>query len=1004
MADNWYIVLGLEFDPPVKDERIIDEKIEECKRYWSSHAEDYKMGVQYRTWMQNVPQIRKDMLGTSNIRKRLAEEACSIVYASVDKYLKTIGRKGNITSEEGNKLSKKTNFSIDIIKKRAGKLGLSWVEGTDSDYRSVYDKYYNIKPQKVSEYDGMKQMLSSFGVHNLYDFLYEGTGVKNANRLPYDILAKRAAEKKKKEFYKTDNISGIGAKLCAKCKIAFSSEENKNIYDMYLDYIKRRAILEDVKNIAEISGELTFEQGEEIIEQLTLIFRDRNLSVKVLTAFCKIEKISYNAGAGNERSHNIKICRCGCINDVSNGRKVCSNCGLELVIKCPNCGSENDSNIKVCGCGFKFENIDKAVALCEQAEHAIEALEFEEAKKYLINADDYWPFSNKISELKERLHKFEKRVGANLTELQEAVKSKRYWDAQRRYLELKKIFPFYSDNLIEDEIIQAVEQAKNLLSRAKTVQDKNEILKLCENAYALCHDLPGIRELIPEPDRVTGFQVIVNPVSRSNIVNWKVADDRSIRYAVVRSSKGWIQSLSDGELVYSGSASSFEDKEIEAGIIYYYNVFAERAGIYSKGAAGKFNEVINLFEISGVAVTAADTTLNITWDTLPKNAKVEIYQIQENKKNRCIAICESDSYLVTGLRNGENYYFQITLLYSVQGRQQETKGIIVSGRPECLPQPIDTLQIKFIKEGRFEAVWTKPDMGEVRLYGSVKKPEYLIGDIVSITQLEQKMTQLQQQHLNASAVGKLKMDEAGAVFQYSGKERMYVTAVTVKGNSAVFGNIAHISLRENVIIKDIRMVNGKINIYMHVPAEATGFIVLYRLDHFPYNIGDMKTIRKYVPIKQYELNNAIVLDNLEEREYYFSIYAEFKQEGEKDYSSGAEYLFDNSCKNNISYSISVNKKIFGESNIMLEFDADSKEFILPDIEIMSAIGKVPMFKAAAKLFHTIPSQAVNGKIEIKIPIPKDIQKDTYIKAFFKNEEIQRKNQLKLKFKSDYKIS
>ena len=75
MADNWYIVLGLEFDPPVKDERIIDEKIEECKRYWSSHAEDYKMGVQYRTWMQNVPQIRKDMLGPSNIRKRLAEEA-----------------------------------------------------------------------------------------------------------------------------------------------------------------------------------------------------------------------------------------------------------------------------------------------------------------------------------------------------------------------------------------------------------------------------------------------------------------------------------------------------------------------------------------------------------------------------------------------------------------------------------------------------------------------------------------------------------------------------------------------------------------------------------------------------------------------------------------------------------------------------------------------------------------------------------------------------------------
>ena len=1004
MAENWYIVLELEFDPPVEDEQIIDEKIVECEKYWSSHAENFKMGAQYRTWSQNIPQIRKDMLGPSNIRKRLAEEACSIIYAPVDKYLKTIGRKGSITSEEGDKLSKKTNFSVDIVKRRAKKLGLSWVEGTDSEYQFVYDKYYNTKPQKVSEYDGMKQMLSSFGVQNLYEFLYAGTGVKNANRLPHDTLIKRTVEKKKKEFYKTDNISGIGAKLCAKCKIVFSSEENKNIYDMYLDYTKRKAILEEAKNIAEISGELTFEQGEEIIEQLTMIFRDRKLSAKVLTAFCKIEKISYNTGVRNERFPNIKICRCGCMNDVSNGRKVCSNCGLDLVIKCPNCSSENDSNINVCSCGFKFDNIDKAVALCEQAEHAIEALEFGDAKKYLINADDYWPFSSKVSGLQERLNEVEKRVGTELTELQEAVKSKRYWEAQSRYKELKKIFPFYLDNYMEDEIIRAVEQAKSLLNCAKATQDKDEILKLCENAYGLCHDLPGIRELIPEPDHVTGFHVTANPVSRSNVVNWKPADDRSVRYAVVRSSKGWIQSLSDGELVYSGSASSFEDKEIEAGVIYYYNVFAERAGIYSKGAVGKFSEVINLFEISGVAVTAADTTLNIIWDTLPKNAKAEIYQIQENEKNKHIAICESNSYLITGLRNDKNYSFQITLLYSVQGKKQETKGIIVSGRPVCPPQPVDTLQIKSIKEDRFEAVWTKPNMGEVKLYGSVKKPDYQIGDIVSISQLEQNMIQLQQQHLDGSSVRKLKEGETGAVFRYYGKERMYVTAVAVKGDSAVFGNIARISLRENVIIKNIRMVNGKLNIYIDVPAEATGLIVLYRLDYFPSDIGDMKTVRKYVPIKQYELNNAIVLDALEERKYYFSIYAEFKQEGEKDYSSGTEYLFDNSVKNNISYSISVNKKKFGESNITLEFDADSKEFILPDIEVMSAIGNVPMFKASAKLFYTIPSQAVNGKIEIKIPIPKDIRKDTYIKAFFKNEEMQRKNQLKLKLKSDYKIS
>ena len=147
-----------------------------------------------------------------------------------------------------------------------------------------------------------------------------------------------------------------------------------------------------------------------------------------------------------------------------------------------------------------------------------------------------------------------------------------------------------------------------------------------------------------------------------------------------------------------------------------------------------------------------------------------------------------------------------------------------------------------------------------------------------------------------------------------------------------------------------------------------------------------------------------MLDAAEEKKYYFTVFAEFKEDGEKDYSSGADYLFDNSAKTNITYSIRVNKRFFGESSLALEFDADTKEFVLPEIEIMSAIGNTPMFKASAKLFYTIPCQNVIGSVEIKIPIPKNTPKDTYIKAFFKDDIMQNRNQLKLKLKSNYKIS
>jgi len=1005
MADNWYVILELEFDPPVEDEQKITEKIEERSKFWSTNFSDFKMGAQYRSWHQNIPQIKKDMLGPTNIRKQLATEACTIVYSPVDKLLKTIGRKGNITENEGDKLAKKLKISLDIVKKRAKSLGIQWVVESNTDYQSVYDKYYKVKPKNAATFVIIDPLLASFRVDNLYDFLYANTTIKNANNLPCDTLRQRVKEKKE-TFPKQTSTDSNGRNLCGHCDIIFKNDSSKEIYDKYLEYIKRKSILDDAKSIAEISGELTVEQGDEIIGQLTQIFRDRKLADKVLTAFCKVEKISYNVRTASEKHTNIKICRCGCMNDVSDGRKVCSNCGLPLVIKCPNpgCGIENDISIKVCKCGFKFENIDRAIALCEQAEASLDSLDFKVASAQISDAERYWPNSDIVIMSKKRLAEYEQRAGKEVTKMHNAIKSKRYCEAQSQYQSIQKLFSGYSDALIEEEINQAINKAKTFYNRAKATKVEKDILELCAKAYDLCADLPGIRELMPAPSNVTGFKVIASRTSRTNVVSWEANNDRSIRYVVVRSQDGWVQNLSDGKTVFRGSASSYADNDIEAGRAYYYNVFAERAGIYSKGAEGDFKEIVNLFEIQRVAVTASDSSLNIIWDTLPSNATSEIYEILSNGTEHYIASSSANNYLITGQENDKTYRYRVSLSYIVKGKKQETKGVVVSGTPTCPPLPIDSLRVKPLQEGQFEAVWYKPNVGEVRLYASVKKPGYLTGDVVAISELEQKMFQLQQKNLSSHTANSLKKDETGVSFDYSDNDTLYVVAVVIKAGTAVFGNLARASVGETVTVKSIRPVNGKINIYIDSPENSTGFVVLYRFDQFPSDIEDINTVRKYIPLKQYQLNSAIVLDTLEERKYYFTVYSEFKYDGEKDYSAGTDYLFDNSAKVNITYSISVNKKLFGESYVVLEFETDRREFTLPDIEIMSAIGNTPMFKTSAKLFYTIKTQPVNGSIQVRIPLPKNMPKDTYIKAFFKDEDMQSGNQLRLKLKSNYKIS
>ena len=1000
MADNWYVILELEFDPPVEDEQKISDKIDEKAKFWSSNSTHFKFGPQYKAWLQKVPQIKKDMMGSTNIRKQLAADACIQVYGPIDKLLKTIGRKGYISDVEGNKLAASKKISIDIVKKRAMKLGIEWRKDT-VDYQALYDKYYKTKPQNAAMYDQDVERLASFNVEDLYGFLYIDTTVKNAKDLPCETLRLRAGEKKK-TFVKHDAQSSNGEKLCGQCLLAFKDDASKAVYDAYLEYRKRKSVLDDLKSIASVSDEFTKDQMEIYIGQLTQIFKDRKLAEDVLVAFCKIEKISYGASGAETHNANIKVCRCGCINDVSDGRKVCSNCGLELEIKCPKCGTANDANIKVCKCGFKFENIDRALALCEQAEHAIDALDFTVAKAHLSDATRYWPNSSKVQDLKDRLAEFEQRVGKEVEKMRGAIKEKRYCEARSQYTNIQKLFSGYSDITIEQEISQAITKAQSLFNQAKAAKVEKDILELCAQAYDLCSDLPGVKELMPAPSAVTGMSVSTNGSMKTNIVSWNSTNDKSIRYIVVRSTNGWVQHIADGETVFRGSANSYSDKAIEPGITYYYNVFAERAGVFSQGAKGE--SVVNLFEISNVSITAADASLNIMWDSLPANATAEIYEVAANGNKKLIATSSSDCYLVSGLNNGTTYSYQVCLAYIVNGKKEVTKGIVKSGVPDCPPEPIDTLRVKPSQDDNFEAIWYQDGSNDVRLFCSTQKPKYNLGDIVSLSNLEQEMRPLQQRPLSSQTNQSLKPNEKGASFQYSGTELLYIVAVVVKSGSAVFGSLARASKGETVNIKAIRPVNGQINIYIDAPTTATGFVVLYRFDQFPSDIGDVKTIRKYIPLKQYQLNSAIVLDTLESKKYYFSVFAEFKRDGEKDYSAGSDCLFDNSPRENITYSISVNKKLFGDSSVVLEFEAENKEFELPATDVMSAIGNTPMFKSSAKLFHSIPAQHVNGSLQVKIPLPKGLAKDTYIKAFFKDEKAQAGNQLRLKLKSNYKIS
>ena len=997
MTENWYIVLGLDFDPnPINDEAVIEQKIEEKRKFWSSKANDFNHGAEYRKYSQMLPDIKRDMIGPDNIRAELIKDACEKTYGPIDKTLKMI-KKTEISQDTIDKMATKLKVDVESIKRRAAILGMKIVASQGGDFQATYDKYYKTKPQNADKFNGMNALLKSFNVSNLYEFLYAGTSIKNPQNLPCDALRQRAKERKTKEFYKNDSVSGSGSKLCGQCDESFKDDASKQIYDKFLEYNARKIILDEVRTFFELSGELTQDAYSDFVGRLTEIFKNRKEAETLLVAFCKVEKIPVPAtGAEQKENSHIKICRCGCINDTADGRTVCKRCGLELQIKCPKCGTLNDAIINVCKCGFKFENIDKAVSLCDLASDALDGMDFSVAEMHINDADKYWPGSDKVAQLKERLAELKNRVGSAVEDMRKACQEKRYYEAKRQLESVKKFSPSYMEPSLEEEIRNGIETAEKFKNIALRGKNEAEIIDACTKAYEACNDCPGVREIIAKypPAEPTELVVVADSAAKINVLSWKRSSTQGLLYYSVVRKEGAIPiSVQDGMFVGRVSMCSINDQNVVPGVQYFYAVFAERAGVYSNALSHK-DAVSNLFEISGVKIAAGDGLLQLNWDPIADNASVNIERTDPAGKTTKLNCNSRNNFVDKNLDNDKEYTYKVCLTYSVGITKTNTKGVSISGTPTRPPLPIEKLVIKPTQGNEFQAEWENPEGGEIQFFYSPKKPEFISGDLIPISTLESTMSVLVMNKSSATT----------GTFKYDGDGLIYVIAVVVKSGSAVIGTISRASKGGSVKINNVSLVNGKIMITLDLPKDATGFVILYRHDQFPDDISDIKTTRKYIPLKQYQYDGGLVIDSNEPENYYFSVFAEFRKDGESDYSIGTDYLFSNVSKEIITYAISVNKKIFGGGTIDITFESENKQFRLPDIDVMSAQDRAPMFKKSSKIFHQIAAQEVNGSTTISIPLEKGLSRETYIKPFLKDENLAGRYILKIKLGSDHKIS
>ena len=116
IKDNWFVVLELDFYPKAEEnEEIIRNRIEEKKSEWERRKVRAYNKENFIRYINSYETIKKEMLGSNNIRKELIEDAL----APVDNALKM--GEGSIkvfTDDIIKKISRETKRSEKVVRQR----------------------------------------------------------------------------------------------------------------------------------------------------------------------------------------------------------------------------------------------------------------------------------------------------------------------------------------------------------------------------------------------------------------------------------------------------------------------------------------------------------------------------------------------------------------------------------------------------------------------------------------------------------------------------------------------------------------------------------------------------------------------------------------------------------------------------------------------------------------------------------------------------------------------
>lgn len=997
--DNYYLILELNFTKPESDSEVIKKRIAEKRKFWNAHSDKGSKQEKYRQYKADLLNITT-VMGDEAKRNAEAEEAKLFVNNILKEELKYISGRKDIDKQAAENIMAKCGLWPEMFTELT-KLNIITDETKSTD--PIADP--NPKPDKTVKFKTYDKYLGVLQKKNLYNFLADGK-IEVATALETsdgkELIEKYSNTLKKKVEYDMDEEANSIRSLCAACEEVFnpSAQELRKNYDKYLIWKKKDEVITRMVKYSGTNREITEEQKELYVVDLARILGKKEEAEKIFFQICAFKGLRF-IGNINQQASKKEMIECGyCFKsvDISKGEKNCPHCGSALYMNCPKCEKSIPASSNACSyCGFKLDNIYQVEKLCHAAQAFLENMDFAMSKSSLKKAEELLPKYEKIDTLKKKLSEQEKIFSTEIGKLNTLVAEKSFYKALELLRNLQQKVPtakIPNDALIEN----SVKKAEELYKVAVSIKQEDDLLKTCSEIMGICKDYPGLDSLLvkypPEPPK--NIKITTDGISRTNTLTWeKSPSEGNISYKIIRRADTAAVGIDDPEAEEIGTASitRFVDTKLIPGIIYYYSVYTIRVGIASKPS---YERAVNLGEVEIVRKEEGNEFIKVEWKTLEKNVKIDVFR----GENYMPAGAEDGKRVATGknfflderLKNDKEYYYLIIVTYRIDAKNISVTTKLGPLIPTSIPEPVDDLRINHIEEGIFEASWSDYGTGKVRLYRTDKKISLKFGDITTIDIVEEQL----------ELVDVITEFPRSCRFQIRDNKKYAVIPVTVKHNTAVIGEQALAAKIEKIHITSTKHINSDLKISIKWPEDAVSIFVIYGTDAYAKSLEDRKGKQvKNIPKALYDADTGLFIRNIEKKDYYITLYSVCRINGEDIYSGGTQLLFGNSEKMDIQYLIK--RRGFFNKQIELEFSSKTEKFYLPAIDIVLKNGGIPLYTTSGTVIEHIEGQEVNGNFKIQIA-PDRIAKNSYLKPFFSDIDINDKINLRPIYGTNFKIS